>query len=189
MVAHVVQVPVERGGEGDPRRRGVDHERRRNQDLGLASAWVSRRFAPRGPRREAVSLECVVKWIPASRILSGRMRAGRDFDEADVINRRPVALVNDAFVHRFFTDWHALDRTFSGGDSTPRTIIGVVSDAVYNSLREPTPPTAYKRSASPIRLVVNQRDDRRALYVIKVRRFALSYPFRPRGDARIPLSS
>jgi hypothetical protein len=30
VVAHVVQVPVERGRKGDPRRRGVDHRRRGN---------------------------------------------------------------------------------------------------------------------------------------------------------------
>jgi putative ABC transport system permease protein len=112
--------------------------------------------APRPESERTVATNVISPgWLAAYGM---RMRAGRDFDNADVINRRPVALVNDAFVHRFFPDGQALGRTFSGGDSAPRTIIGVVSDAVYNSLREPTPPTAYLPSApAPVSLTFSVR--------------------------------
>jgi predicted permease len=78
-----------------------------------------------------------------------RIVAGRDIDARDTANAPHVALVNEAFVRRFFPG-----RTPIGGRiefpsgtsqvSPPSTIVGVVEDAVYRSLRDPIRPTLYQ---------------------------------------------
>jgi predicted permease len=82
-----------------------------------------------------------------------QLEEGRDFDASDVAGARPVAIVNHAFVRRFFAVGSALGRTFSGVNGGTTTVIGIVSDAVYNSLKEPAPPTAYFHlGAAPVSL-------------------------------------
>jgi putative ABC transport system permease protein len=77
------------------------------------------------------------------------LRSGRDIDTRDGPNAPPVAVVNEAFVRRFFPDRDPLGATVAsaaGGrrDLTrPKLIVGVVADAVYRSLREPVRPTMY----------------------------------------------
>lgn len=62
-------------------------------------------------------------------------------------------------MHRFVPDGNALGRTFAGQDNqATATIIGVVSDALYNSLREPAPPTAYFHiGSSPVSATISVR--------------------------------
>jgi predicted permease len=73
--------------------------------------------------------------------------AGRDLREADGEGAPRVAVVNRAFVERFFGGESPLGQAFStrDGDSTsdPVEVVGVVGDAKYNSLREEPPPTVY----------------------------------------------
>jgi predicted permease len=77
------------------------------------------------------------------------LRSGRDFTVRDDRNAPAVALVNDAFVRRYLAGRAPLGATFtspvpgSRNAPTPRIIVGVVADAVFRSLREPTPPTMY----------------------------------------------
>jgi putative ABC transport system permease protein len=79
-----------------------------------------------------------------------RIVAGRDIDKRDRTGAPRVAIVNEAFAAKFFPN-----RQATGGlvvfpeaanviSHAPRTIVGVVSDAVYNSLREPGRPTMYE---------------------------------------------
>jgi putative ABC transport system permease protein len=72
--------------------------------------------------------------------------AGRDFDGRDVPGVQ-VAIVNAAFVRRFFGSQPALGRHVRVSTGTPRQelveIIGVVGDAAYRHLRE-RPPTLYR---------------------------------------------
>ncbi|HEV2983146.1 MAG TPA: ADOP family duplicated permease [Vicinamibacterales bacterium] len=86
--------------------------------------------------------------------------AGRDFDDHDTVGTRPVMVVNEAFVRHFFPDrnpiGHSLAMTFRTapfGDIPldTRTIVGVVGDAVYRTIREAHTPTTYRPLA--------QRDD------------------------------
>jgi putative ABC transport system permease protein len=70
--------------------------------------------------------------------------AGRDIDERDTRNSPAVALVNEAFARKFFPGRNPIGATFSGVSQTPRTIVGVVGDAVYFSLREDVRPTIYE---------------------------------------------
>ena len=72
--------------------------------------------------------------------------AGRDFDGRDVPGG-PVAIVNAAFVQRFFGSQPALGRHVRVSTGTPRQelveIVGVVGDAAYRHLHE-RPPTLYR---------------------------------------------
>jgi predicted permease len=74
--------------------------------------------------------------------------AGRDLSDRDVQGTPRVAVVNQAFASRFFPGASPLGQTISlypGGARAmpPMTIVGVVGDAVYSSLRGPAPPTWY----------------------------------------------
>src|SRR6185295_5017904 len=62
---------------------------------------------------------------------------GRDFDARDQANAPRVAVVNEAFVRRFFPTGGALGRKFAFGQDLPSMeIVGVVKDAKYADLHE-----------------------------------------------------
>ena len=71
---------------------------------------------------------------------------GRGFSEADNENTAPVALVNEAFVRRFFNKEDPLDKHF-GIDELANAgtfqIVGVVRDAKYAFAREPVRPMFF----------------------------------------------
>jgi predicted permease len=73
--------------------------------------------------------------------------AGRDFREGDRRGALSVAIVNETFVRRFFSDDRAIGRRITVYPNSPRAvpaeIIGVVGDAVYSSPRESAPPAWY----------------------------------------------
>jgi predicted permease len=71
------------------------------------------------------------------------IRVGRDVGTQDTTAAPKVALVNDAFVRKFFPGKNAIGATFSGLTQEPKTIIGIVGDAVYSSVRESPPATIY----------------------------------------------
>jgi len=79
--------------------------------------------------------------------LRTRFLLGRDFDDRDVPTAERVAIVNDAFARRFFRTLNATGRQFRTrvGDtaSAPITVVGVVENAKYESLREEPGPIAY----------------------------------------------
>jgi putative ABC transport system permease protein len=74
--------------------------------------------------------------------------AGRDFTARDNAAAPKVVLVNETFAKKYFKGTNPVGRWIrndpSPGENPPkREIIGVVRDAVYVSLREAIPPTAY----------------------------------------------
>jgi putative ABC transport system permease protein len=74
--------------------------------------------------------------------------AGRALGDRDVKGTPRVAVVNQAFASRFFPGTSPLGQTISlypGGARAmpPMTIVGVVGDVVYSSLRVPAAPTWY----------------------------------------------
>ena len=78
-----------------------------------------------------------------------RILQGRDIDARDTAGAPHVALVNEAFVRRFFPGRNAIGGVieYPSGTSqqTPSSlIVGVVEDAVYRNLREPIRPTLYQ---------------------------------------------
>jgi putative ABC transport system permease protein len=78
-----------------------------------------------------------------------RLLAGRDIDGRDTATAPHVAVVNEAFVRRFFPGRNAVGGTIEYPSGTsqhtpPSLIVGVVEDAVYRNLREPIRPTLYQ---------------------------------------------
>jgi putative ABC transport system permease protein len=76
------------------------------------------------------------------------IRAGRDLDGRDTKGGPPVILVNEAFVRKFLSGQSPVGATVAferaRGAPLPKTVVGVVSDAVYGgSLRDGAPPTEY----------------------------------------------
>ncbi|HYC52427.1 MAG TPA: ABC transporter permease [Gemmatimonadaceae bacterium] len=75
-----------------------------------------------------------------------RLLAGRDFDATDVVNGPKTAIVTQSVAERVFAG-KALGRTYrtKRGDtfSDPVTIVGVVEDAKYRSLREESSGTVF----------------------------------------------
>jgi predicted permease len=75
------------------------------------------------------------------------IKAGRDFDERDTKGSPPVIIVNEAFVRKFLAGRTPVGATveFERGRAAPvsKTIVGLVRDAVYGSLRGDASPIEY----------------------------------------------
>ena len=70
--------------------------------------------------------------------------AGRDFDRHDRTDSPLVAIVNETMARYYFHNASPLGRWVALGDRQPAEIVGVVADAKYTSLREPTHRTVYQ---------------------------------------------
>jgi len=89
-------------------------------------------------------------WFNAEGI---RLQTGRDFDDRDTLKNQHAMIVNEAFVDRVLdgrrdTIGTRLTLSFrapTGGDIPydTRTIVGVVANAVYRSIRDHSKPTIY----------------------------------------------
>ena len=80
------------------------------------------------------------------------MVSGRDFSDEDQKQPQAVAIVNEAFARRYFDGRNPIGETIrevgSPADPQPElTIVGLVRDAVYVSLREVPPATMYLPAA------------------------------------------
>jgi predicted permease len=67
---------------------------------------------------------------------------GRDFNEQDTATSQPVAIVNEAFVHRYFPNQEGVGKRVHA-ESEWRTIVGVTRNTDYFSLRENSVPFIY----------------------------------------------
>jgi predicted permease len=70
------------------------------------------------------------------------LHSGRAFSTRDRQGAPPVAIVNDAFVRRYWPDGKALGRHIDFG-AGPAEVIGVVADAKYRSIRDEALPYFY----------------------------------------------
>jgi predicted permease len=71
--------------------------------------------------------------------------AGREFTESDSLAGPKVAVVNQTFVKRFLDGRTPLGVQFSAGGSPPDiTIVGVVKDSHYSSVKDAAPPLYYR---------------------------------------------
>jgi putative ABC transport system permease protein len=106
--------------------------------------------APLRPDAEAVSQSTGITpgWLSA---YGTGIRAGRDIDDRDTRGTPPVMLVNEAFVRRFFPGHSLIGTPLALAFRAPTgvvplgasTVVGVVGDAVYSSIRGPLRPTIY----------------------------------------------
>ncbi len=84
---------------------------------------------------------------------------GRGFTDQDTATSRLVAVVNKAFVKKFFPNEDPIGRHFGTnglGSSTNYEIVGVVADAKYNNPREPVRPM-YFRPMSQLNTTLKDR--------------------------------
>ena len=80
------------------------------------------------------------------RTLGIRVLYGRDFSDSDRPSSKRVVIVTESLVRRFFPDINPIGRLITIGRDERRRdleIIGVVSDAKYQRLQEPTRRIAY----------------------------------------------
>jgi predicted permease len=87
------------------------------------------------------------------------MVRGRGFTEQDTATSRMVAVVNQAFVKRFFPKEDPLGRHFGVFDqkySADFEIVGVVADAKYNNPREPVR-SMYFRPMTQLNTTIKER--------------------------------
>lgn len=99
-----------------------------------------------------------------------RVVSGRDIAPGDTRSAPDVVVVNQAFVATFLNGQMPLGRVIREADARPGKpaqtweVVGVVSDAVYGSLRDPVSPTmylAYAQSEKPgpsVRLSLRTRE-------------------------------
>jgi putative ABC transport system permease protein len=75
------------------------------------------------------------------------LHRGRTFTDGDLGGAEPVAIVNEAFVRKFLGDREPLGSSVVhriGSDKgTQRTVVGIVNDAVYDSLRGGVRPVMF----------------------------------------------
>jgi predicted permease len=74
--------------------------------------------------------------------------AGRDFDEHDTRTSPKVAVVNEAFVHKYLYERNPIGKVMRtnaepGYPDAEYQIVGVVKDTKYNELRDPSPPITF----------------------------------------------
>jgi predicted permease len=84
-----------------------------------------------------------------------QLRTGRYFTERDGTSSAQVAIVNEEMARRYFAGGNPIGQRYGIGDSPDRIeIVGVVSDAKYNDLRQEFIPMAYYpwRQVMPARL-------------------------------------
>src|SRR6185369_17139673 len=67
---------------------------------------------------------------------------GRDLEEADFGGGRPVAVVSESFVKRYWPDQDPLGKTFLYLNQ-PRTVVGVVGDIKVRGLERTSEPQLY----------------------------------------------
>lgn len=97
----------------------------------LNSASQSPVLAQRDRMRNAVS----PRWFAT---YGTPLHSGRDVHVSDTANSNPVAVVNESYARKFSPDRSPLGEQVEG-----RTIVGVVGDAVFGSLRRGMVPTFY----------------------------------------------
>ncbi|HEX5476195.1 MAG TPA: ABC transporter permease [Vicinamibacterales bacterium] len=78
-----------------------------------------------------------------------RIVAGRDITTRDTASAPHVILVNETLARKYFAHRNPLGQTLRtvgepGKPEPSLEIVGVVEDAVYDSLRDPVPPTMYQ---------------------------------------------
>ena len=97
---------------------------------------------------ESVVVEDMLAGPKYAETLGIPLLRGRDLDIRDTVSAPRVALVNEAFVNRYFKDQNPVGRNFTFDDETDNgqmlEIIGVVGDVKTEDAREKQDPAVYR---------------------------------------------
>jgi predicted permease len=103
-------------------------------------------YAPTGPRDAEVFFNGVSDDFFST--LGAALLAGRDFDQGDVPESPPVAIVNESFARKFFRGANPVGQrvTVEGfaGEDTPLEVVGVVRDTPYRTMRDAGEPLVFR---------------------------------------------
>ena len=125
---------------------GVRSAAASSETLFGGSRWTEAITAPGfnpvpGQNREAVMLVVSPNFF---RTMGTRLLAGRDFDPRDNEAGQKVGIVNESMARYFLGNSNAVGQSFQvAGFPQPLTVVGVVEDTRYQSLREAAPPIVY----------------------------------------------
>ncbi len=94
--------------------------------------------------------------------------SGRAIDQRDTEDATPVAMVNETMARRFWPDRDPIGRTVQADLGTTYTVIGVIEDGKYSSLRGPSEPylvlpLTQGEYVERVNLVVRTRGDPRQI--------------------------
>lgn len=117
------------------------------------TVWIEGAAPPPGPRQSATFDFVGTHYFSA---LGIPLLAGREIGIEDEGNAQPAGVINQTMARTYFGDTNPVGRHIHADRDQPFdvVIIGVVADAKYNNLREPTPSQCYlsyfnARSAAP----------------------------------------
>jgi putative ABC transport system permease protein len=107
------------------------------------SGWDNNIDIPNGPQRQDIMLSRVSPGY--FRTMETPLLAGRDFNQTDSPNSPRVAIVNEAFTHKFMGGANPLGKVFSDTGKPDQTyqIVGLVKNTKYYELREDPKPIAF----------------------------------------------
>ena len=107
------------------------------------SGWDDNIDILNGPERQDVTLNRVSPGY--FRTMETPLLAGRDFNHTDTPSSPRVAIVNEAFTHKFMGGANPLGKVFSDSGKPDQTyqIVGLVKNTKYYELREDPKPIAF----------------------------------------------
>jgi putative ABC transport system permease protein len=107
------------------------------------SGWDDNIDIPNGPQRQDVLLSRVSPGY--FRTMETPLLAGRDFNLSDTPNSPRVAIVNEAFTHKFMGGANPLGKAFNDTGKPGQTyqVVGLVKNTKYYELREDPRPIAF----------------------------------------------
>jgi predicted permease len=96
-------------------------------------------------REERHSINRLVVTPDFAEVMGIRLVAGRAFGSRDAGEMPKVAIINETAARRYFGGANPVGQRFGFNpeESSAVEVVGVLSDAKYNSLRDPAPPTMY----------------------------------------------
>ena len=107
------------------------------------NGWDNNIDIPDGPQRQDISFNRVSPGY--FRTMETQLLAGRDFNQTDTPTSPRTAIVNEAFMRKFFGGVNPVGKIFQDSGKPDQTyqIIGWVKDTKYYQLREDPVPIAF----------------------------------------------
>ncbi len=113
----------------------------------IASGWSNNTTPVVDGRSDSIREGGTMRWNNVGpnffTTLGVPIRLGRDFTEADGANAAKVAIINETFGRTYFAKREPLGHQVSFTPQTGFTVVGVVADNKYTSVREKPVPTAW----------------------------------------------